>query len=163
MDDRRPDRAPGVVRRVVRAEVAERQPGNHVEMLIERSCTMQVQRLTAVFAVVAVMATIASASDKPPSNKNDEPEASASPSKPLIGIGAAIKPPQAKDGNQLIELGGEIFRLVPNSPAALCGELAVGDLIVAVAQGEDAPINCQGMEFSDVINLIRGPEGTKCG
>ena len=50
---------------------------------------------------------------------------------------------------------------MPNSPAELCRELAVGDLIVAVGQGVDAPINCQGKEFSEVINLIRGPEGTE--
>jgi len=80
---------------------------------------------------------------------------------PLIGVGIAIKPPEASDGKQRIDQGGEIMALVPNSPAAVCGELAVGDLIVAVAQGDAEPKNCRGMEFADVVNLIRGPESSE--
>ncbi len=77
---------------------------------------MQMQRIATVFAVAAVMAAIVSADDESDSNKADQP------SKPLVGIGAAIRPPPPKDGKQLIEQGGEIFYLLPNSPAALCGE-----------------------------------------
>jgi len=80
---------------------------------------------------------------------------------PLVGVGIAIKPPEAREGKQRIDKGGEIIELVPNSPAAVCGELAVGDLIVAVAQGDAEPENCHGMEFADVVNLIRGPESSE--
>lgn len=117
--------------------------------------SLQLRRIAAGFALVIAIVAGALAGDKNGSHEDDEP------SKPLIGIGAAIRPPPAKDGRQLIEQGGEVFHLMPNSPAALCLELAVGDLIVAVAQGDDAPINCQGREFSEVIILIRGPEGTE--
>ena len=95
-------------------------------------------------------------SDKETLTKQSNP-----PPKRLVGVGVAIKPPPVKDGKQIIEHGAQIFHLIPNRTAALSEEVKVGDLIVAVSQGDLVAVDVRGKEFSEVINLIRGPVGTE--
>ncbi len=65
----------------------------------------------------------------------------------LYGIGAQLR----DDLN-----GFTIVHIVEGSPASLGGQLRMGDRIIAV-NGEPVV----GMEISDAVELIRGPEGTK--
>src|SRR5579863_4887645 len=127
----------------------------HIVPQIEGPETMQLRIIVAEVVFLTVFAVAALAGDETDSNEKEETL------KPLVGIGTSIRLPPIKDGMQLIEQGGEISQLLPNSPAALCGELAVGDLIVAVGQGDEEPKNCRGIAFSEIINLIRGPRGTE--
>ncbi len=126
---------------------------------------MQTQKIAIIFAVVAVTAATGLVIDQSASNKTGQPEKShpetRESSEPSVGIGVSIKLPSDTNGKHIFGDGCEISFLQPNQPAALSGELAVGDLIVAVAQGDDPPINCQGREFSEVVNLIHGPEGSE--
>ncbi len=70
----------------------------------------------------------------------------------LIGIGATLS---FDDGYT------KIVDLVPGGPAAKDGRLQVGDLIVAVAQEGQEPVDVVNMKLRKVVRLIRGPEGTK--
>jgi len=70
----------------------------------------------------------------------------------LIGIGAALRP---------VEAGAEIFRILPNRPAHLCGELKLGDKILAVGQGSEPPTDVAGRSLTDIVQLIRGPAGSE--
>jgi carboxyl-terminal processing protease len=69
----------------------------------------------------------------------------------LFGIGATLR---ADDGYC------KIYELVPGGPAARSGLLKPGDRIVAVAQGDQKPVDIVEMPLSDAVNLIRGPKGT---
>ena len=69
----------------------------------------------------------------------------------LFGIGAMI---QEIDGYTTIG------SLVAGGPAAKSGQLQEQDRIVAVAQGNQPPVDVIGMESSKVIGLVRGPKGT---
>ncbi len=51
--------------------------------------------------------------------------------------------------------------LVAGGPAKSAGELQPGDRIVAVAQGDDEPVDVIDMRLDDVVKLIRGPKGTE--
>ncbi|HEY3965086.1 MAG TPA: redoxin domain-containing protein [Planctomycetaceae bacterium] len=127
---------------------------------------MQIQKIAIIVAAVAVAAAMALVIDRPASNsesvsnKTGHLEAR-DPSEAFVGIGVAIKLPPATGGKHIFRDACEISFLQPDQPAALSGELAVGDLIVAVAQGADPPINCQGREFREVVNLLEGPEGSE--
>jgi carboxyl-terminal processing protease len=70
----------------------------------------------------------------------------------LFGIGATLR---ADDGYC------KIYELVPGGPAARSGLLKPGDRIVAVAQGDQKPVDIVEMPLSDAVNLIRGPKGTR--
>jgi carboxyl-terminal processing protease len=70
----------------------------------------------------------------------------------LFGIGATL---QSDDGYC------KIFDLVPGGPAARSGLLKPGDRIVAVAQGNQKPVDIVDMPLSDAVKLIRGPKGTQ--
>lgn len=85
----------------------------------------------------------------PPRDKKDF-EANMSGS--FVGIGARLKPEEDKTTVSSIIIG---------SPAWKQGELKAGDEIIKVAQGEKTPVDVQGMELNDVIDLIRGPKGTE--
>ncbi|HEY5043063.1 MAG TPA: carboxy terminal-processing peptidase [Verrucomicrobiae bacterium] len=70
----------------------------------------------------------------------------------LFGIGA-----------QLTEDYGycTIHELVPGGPAAKSKAFNPGDRIVAVAQDNQPPVNVVDMDLEKVVQLIRGPKGTK--
>ena len=70
----------------------------------------------------------------------------------LEGIGALLR---SEDGIT------SIHGLVPGGSAQKSGQLKVGDKIVAVAQGAEAPVDVIDMDLRDVVKLIRGPRGTK--
>ena len=70
----------------------------------------------------------------------------------LFGIGA-----------QLTEDDGycTISSLVPGGPADKSKQLNEKDRIVAVAQGNQPPVDVVDMELGRVVQLIRGPKGTE--
>ena len=69
----------------------------------------------------------------------------------FFGIGAAL---QYTDG------GIKITSINPGSPAAHSGQLAPGDLITRVAQGDGPAVDMMGYTVQDAVKLIRGKEGT---
>lgn len=73
-------------------------------------------------------------------------------SRSLEGIGAVL---QAEDEYT------KVVRLVPGGPAAKSGQLKPADRIVGVAQGDDDMVNILGWRLDEVVNLIRGPKGTR--
>lgn len=70
----------------------------------------------------------------------------------LEGIGAVL---QNQDDFVVIRT------LVPGGPAALSGQLGVGDRIVAVGQGEGPMVEVIGWRIDDVVQLVRGPKGSR--
>ncbi|RNI31110.1 carboxy terminal-processing peptidase [Rufibacter latericius] len=70
----------------------------------------------------------------------------------LEGIGALL---QEKDG--LIK----VSEITPGSPSYLQGELKPGDVILKVAQGDQQPVDIQGMRIDKAVTLIRGKKGTE--
>lgn len=70
----------------------------------------------------------------------------------LEGIGAVL---QNQDDFVVIRT------LVPGGPAALSGQLAVGDRIVAVGQAEGPMVDVIGWRIDDVVQLVRGPKGSR--
>lgn len=69
----------------------------------------------------------------------------------LFGIGALLS---SEDGYTKIE------QLIPGGPAIRSGQLKVGDKIVAVAQGNNPPVDVIDMKQTRVVEMIRGPKGT---
>ena len=70
----------------------------------------------------------------------------------LVGIGAVLS---EKDDFTVIR------ELIPGGPAATSGQLAVGDRIVGVAQGKNAPMtDVLGWRLDDTVALIRGAADT---
>ncbi|MBM3436653.1 MAG: tail-specific protease, partial [Bacteroidetes bacterium] len=70
----------------------------------------------------------------------------------LEGIGA-----QLTQKNAYIEVN----HIVPGSPSWKDGELEVGDIILKVAQGDEAFVDVVDMRLDDAVQLIRGKKGTK--
>jgi carboxyl-terminal processing protease len=70
----------------------------------------------------------------------------------LFGIGAQLR---EDDGYCKIDL------LVHGGPAEKCKQIKEGDYIVAVAQGNQPPVDVVDMELGKVVQLIRGPKGTE--
>ncbi|MBI5396655.1 MAG: carboxy terminal-processing peptidase [Verrucomicrobia bacterium] len=70
----------------------------------------------------------------------------------LFGIGAVLK---SEDGYT------KIVSLVPGGPADMSRQFKVNDRIVAVAQGEDEPVDVVDMKLNKVVELIRGAKDTK--
>lgn len=71
----------------------------------------------------------------------------------LEGIGARL---QSDDGYT------KIVEIIPGGPAFKSEKLHVDDRIVAVAQGDaDEFVDVVGWRITDVVQLIRGPKGTK--
>ncbi len=70
----------------------------------------------------------------------------------LFGIGA-----------QLMEDDGycTIHALVPGGPAVKSKQIAEKDRIVAVAQGNQTPVDVVDMDLEKVVQQIRGPKGTE--
>lgn len=68
------------------------------------------------------------------------------------GIGAEL---ESRDGYAVIR------RIIPGGAAARGGELKENDRIVSVGQGDDGPmVDVVDMKLDDIIDLIRGKEGT---
>ena len=55
----------------------------------------------------------------------------------------------------------EVKSLVPGGPAEKSDQLKENDKIVAVAQGNHAPVDVVNMELSRIVQLIRGQKGTE--
>jgi carboxyl-terminal processing protease len=70
----------------------------------------------------------------------------------LVGIGAQLRD---VDGYCVIE------RLMPGGPAEMSGALHPGDKIVAVAQGDEEPVDVVGMKLRHIVQQIRGEEGSE--
>lgn len=68
------------------------------------------------------------------------------------GIGAVLK---AEDESAVIA------SLVPGGPASKSKEIAIGDKIVGVGQEGKSIIDVIGWRLDDIVELIRGPKGTK--
>ncbi len=70
----------------------------------------------------------------------------------LEGIGAVLQ----RDEEFTV-----VRSVVPGGPAALSGEIKVGDRIVGVGQGREGPlVDVVGWRVDDVVELIRGPKDT---
>lgn len=70
----------------------------------------------------------------------------------LYGLGGTLK---MKNGYCVVN------DLIPGGPAARSGRIKPGDRIVAVAQDGEEPVDVVGMPSSEVVDLIRGPKGSK--
>ncbi|WP_341504087.1 carboxy terminal-processing peptidase [Gallaecimonas sp. GXIMD4217] len=70
----------------------------------------------------------------------------------LEGIGAVL---------QSVDDYTVIASLVPGGPADKSGALAVDDKITAVAQEDGKFVDIVGMRLDDVVDLIKGPKGSK--
>lgn len=71
----------------------------------------------------------------------------------FFGIGASLQ--QQEDGTI------KINEVITGSPAWKQGRLKAKDVILKVAQGEEAPLDIDGMDLPDVVKKIRGPQGTE--
>ena len=57
--------------------------------------------------------------------------------------------------------GFVVFKIVPDSPAALSGAITNGDLVIAVAQSNAPPVYLTNWDsVSDAVALVRGPKGS---
>ncbi len=70
----------------------------------------------------------------------------------LVGIGAMLRP---EDGT------AKIVRIIPGGPADQDGRLKPGDKIIAVAQGDEAPVSILHWPLYKAVRLIRGEKDTK--
>lgn len=70
----------------------------------------------------------------------------------LQGIGAVL---QTEDEHT------KVVRLVPGGPAAAAGNLEPADKIVGVGQDDGDIVDVIGWRLDEVVDLIRGPKGTK--
>jgi carboxyl-terminal processing protease len=70
----------------------------------------------------------------------------------LFGIGAELV---SEDGYCTIR------RLLPGGPAAKSKKIKEKDRIIAVAQGDQSPVDVVEMNLTKAVQLIRGPKGTE--
>ena len=70
----------------------------------------------------------------------------------LVGIGAVLT---SEDGYT------KIIQIIPGGPADLDKRLKADDRIIAVAQGNDPPVDVIDMPLTKVVSMIRGKEDTK--
>lgn len=70
----------------------------------------------------------------------------------LEGIGATLR---EEDGYI------KIVKVIPGSAADRQGQLHADDVILAVAQGKDEPVDVTDMRLRDAVALIRGEKGTE--
>jgi carboxyl-terminal processing protease len=71
----------------------------------------------------------------------------------FFGIGASL----TEDENNNIK----IATIVTGGPAQKSNEIQIGDIVLKVAQGADAPQELVGFEVPDAVRLIRGKKGTE--
>lgn len=55
----------------------------------------------------------------------------------------------------------KIVSVLPGGPAQKSGEVEVGDVVVRVGQGKDAPVELAGFDVTDAVKIIRGKRGTE--
>lgn len=70
----------------------------------------------------------------------------------LEGIGALLR-----EDDGLIK----VIRIIPGSASARQGRLEAEDVILAVAEGSEHPVDVTDMRLQDAVRLIRGPKGTE--
>lgn len=70
----------------------------------------------------------------------------------LEGIGALLR---EEDGYI------KVVRIIPGSASAKQGRLLAEDIILAVAEGDEEPVEVTDMRLRDAVRLIRGPKGTE--
>lgn len=70
----------------------------------------------------------------------------------FFGIGAQLK---EEDGKI------KVVAIIPGSPCWKQGQLKAGDEIIKVAQGETEPVDIQGFDIEDAVEIIRGEKGTE--
>lgn len=70
----------------------------------------------------------------------------------LFGIGALLR---SEDGYCKIQ------ELMPGGPAAASKKIKPNDRIIAVSQGDEEAVDVVDMKLTKVVELIRGPKGTK--
>ncbi len=70
----------------------------------------------------------------------------------LEGIGAAL---QSRNEHTLV------LRVIPGGPAEQSGLLGPDDRITGVGQGDEEIVDVIGWRLAEVVDLIRGPKGTK--
>ncbi|HKI52411.1 MAG TPA: carboxy terminal-processing peptidase [Geothermobacteraceae bacterium] len=70
----------------------------------------------------------------------------------LEGIGATLR---EEDGFI------KVVRIIPGSASSRQGELEAEDIILAVAQGKEEPVDVTDTRLRDAVELIRGPKGTE--
>ena len=68
------------------------------------------------------------------------------------GIGASL---QYDEGNI------KIASVLTGSPAYKSGQIEVGDVVMKVAQGNEAPVELTGYVVEDAVKIIRGKKGTE--
>ncbi len=85
----------------------------------------------------------------PPQSKEDF---DISMSGSLEGIGATL---QEEDGYI------KVVRIIPGSASSRQGQLQAEDIILAVAQGADEPVDITDSRLRDAVSLIRGKKGTE--
>lgn len=71
----------------------------------------------------------------------------------FFGIGASLR----NDENGAIKIAS----LVPGLPAWKSQQILVGDQVLKVAQGNEAPVDLTGYETTEAVKLIRGKKGTE--
>ncbi|HTE09416.1 MAG TPA: carboxy terminal-processing peptidase, partial [Chitinophagaceae bacterium] len=70
----------------------------------------------------------------------------------FYGIGASLL---YDDGNI------KVNSILTGSPANKSGEIAVGDIVLKVGQGEEEPVELAGYYVQDAVKIIRGKKGTE--
>lgn len=70
----------------------------------------------------------------------------------LEGIGALLR---EEDGYI------KVVRIIPGSASARQGRLQAEDIILAVAEADEEPVEVTDMRLRDAVRLIRGPKGTE--
>ncbi|MEO5595202.1 MAG: carboxy terminal-processing peptidase [Chitinophagaceae bacterium] len=70
----------------------------------------------------------------------------------FYGIGASLL---YDDGNI------KVNTILTGSPANKSGEIAVGDIVLKVGQGEEEPVELAGYYVQDAVKIIRGKKGTE--
>jgi carboxyl-terminal processing protease len=70
----------------------------------------------------------------------------------LVGIGALLS---SEDGAAKVE------RIIPGGPADRDGRLKAGDKIIAVAQGDEEPVDILHWPLRKIVEKIRGEKGTR--
>lgn len=71
----------------------------------------------------------------------------------FIGIGASLQ--QQEDGKI------KINEIITGSPSWKQGHLKADDIIEKVGQGDKVPVDVEGMDLEDVVEIIRGKAGTE--
>jgi thiol-disulfide isomerase/thioredoxin len=67
------------------------------------------------------------------------------------GIGVALD----KQGDRIV-----VTKVLPDGPAASSKQVKDNDRLLAVGQGDEAPVNVGKLPLAEVVRLVRGPKGS---